>query len=713
MHEVLLDERLTAVRKVIAAHADPTVLDRPLATWVRPHDRHLPRAFLGRPLRDILALSFDQIAATPGVGLGRIGKLLDVLERVVARAEEVQSADPQFVAGWTAALALIDGPVTGEVTEEMWMGWCHTVRAHRLEQEPLGRFAARLSDLPKGVWTAPLSVYTARPLYAVRELPAHGPLRVRVVLDVFAGIAHTLAGCGTKAPLAVRLLHPTVRDLIGWAEGVLRSDTVRDVRGVRDGFVTPLLALLEADLGKGAAAVVRRRAGVDGPRETLHAIALDLGLTRERVRQIEAKAGEAMRVRWPDGRYLLDTVYTHLRAADGGGPHLDLLHSVLDACFAVELVCGRPRAEVLAAWEWAGQGKRTPMDEAGVRGWAAEQFPDLPAEVVCRWLEDEGMRHSVAGDPLYFSTDPLDRLLRHLLTHPDPMPVPTAGEFLGGDERSVRARLTHDPRFLEDDLRQVHAAERCGFARVDGRWLLRLAPFAGVSRRAKTVGVGELVHLIVGGLTHSGVCDATVWGVHRFTGDLLRRVHGVALPAVLTPFVFAAVLVAHSNGLVHHMPRRRLRWESADGSVPVRGKRGWVDRVATDAGVPLTLDELDAALRGRFQDYERYVLQQLLVKDDDDGDGDTGYGYRLVPGVNNRVPALLLPAGWEYDPARMNVSAGVRRAATDIVGWSKKSPFPKQHLQRVPWMIHLCDHLAGGRMRWRETPARRRNKAPK
>lgn len=701
MHESLLDVRLAAVKQFISTHTDPTILDRPLTAWVKPSDRHLPQAFLGRSLREVLTLTFDQIAETPGVGPGRITKLLDVLERVGRATGESTMLNPQFVAGWTAALALTSDPVAEDMTDETWEGWRQTIRAHRLEHEPLGRYAARLSDLPKGVWATPLREYTDRPLSEIREMPAHGPARVQAILDVFAGVTRTLAGCAADSPLAIRPLPPPVRDLILWAEEVLRSNTVPDVVAIRGGFLTPLFALLEADLGSDVTAVVRRRVGGDGPAETLNAVAADLGLTRERVRQIAAKAGEVMAVRWPEGRYLLDNVYAHLQASPGCGPQLDLMHTILDTCFAVELTRGGSRGEVLAAWERAGRAKRTPMGEAGVRGWAAEQFPDLPADIVRRWLEEEGLRHpDAAGDPLFLSNDPLDRLLLHLYTRTDPVPVSALGEFLDGDERGVRVRLSRDPRFVEDEHKQVLAAERCGFSRTNGRWLLQLASLPGVDRRAEAVGVVELVHLVVGGLTQAGVCDATVWGVHRFTGDLLRRVYGAASPTAVTPFVLATALVAHSDGLVSHMRRRRLRWDTADGSVPVRGKRGWVDHVAVTVGVPLTLDELAAALRERFQDYEYYVFQQLLVEDDDDG--ETGYGFRLISGVPNRVPTVLLPDGWEYDPTGANVSDGVRRAATDIVGWSEKAPFPKQHLRRIPWMVELCNLLAEGRMRWRE-----------
>jgi len=199
------------------------------------------------------------------------------------------------------------------------------------------------------------------------------------------------------------------------------------------------------------------------------------------------------------------------------------------------------------------------------------------------------------------------------------------------------------------------------------------------------------------------VCDATVWGVHRHAGAALRAVYGAALTAAVTPFVLGATLVRHSDGRVRTMRRRRLRWDAADGSVPVRGKRGWVDFVVERGGVPLTTDELDRGLRAYFQDYEGYVLRMLDA--DDDEDGGRAHRYRIVHGASGRLPVLVLPGDWELDAACGNVSEGVRALAARVVAASARAPYPKAHLRRLPWMVRLCEHVAGGPVRWADEPA--------
>ena len=101
------------------------------------------------------------------------------------------------------------------------------------------------------------------------------------------------------------------------------------------------------------------------------------------------------------------------------------------------------------------------MSEAGVRTWASEAFPDLPSDVIRRWLEEEGLRHvEPGGDVLFFSNDPLDRLLRHFHAHPEPVRVEELQNFIDGDDRNIRIRVDRDPRFIEDEFKRVLPAKR-------------------------------------------------------------------------------------------------------------------------------------------------------------------------------------------------------------------------------------------------------------
>lgn len=679
--------------------SDATALARPFESWVLATDSHLPQSYLRRSLSEILSSRYEQLVREPGVGAGKIERVLDVLERCAAELNPdrhpIRESPPSDSGGRQTTVE--------NITETEWRKWCDRIRLHRLERDNLGRYAGCLNDLPQGLWTVPLGEYANRSLHAIRALPNHGPVRVSDVLKVFARIFESIRENPVEGFLSVRLFAPQIRDVVLWAEGILRSGGIPDEASIRAGFLTPIFALLEEDLGRDKAAMLRRRMGLDGPVETLEQIAIGAGVTRERIRQIAAKAASAIEVRWPEGRYLLDGVYTLFKSSPDADGQIDLLRGVFDACFSIDVVRESSRSDVLAAWDRAGRAKLTPMTRSAVRSWAGGEFPAIPANAVLNGLEEHGLRRDGPdGEDLYYTNDPLDKLLLHLISIADPMPLAELTGFLEGDERNAKMRLERDPRFVEDEFKRVTPAERCGFRRVDGRWTLRLEPAGVTAPRDESIAVIALIHLIVGGLTHAGICDATVWGVHRFAGDQLAKLFGAKLPAALTPFVLARMFVVHSDGLVRPMRRRRLRWDAPRGSIRPRGKCGWVDHVATTAGVPLTFDELDAALRVHFQDYEWYVLKQLDQLDDEEG--ETEFGYQYLQGVSNAVPGMLIPAGWEFDSSLVNVSAGVRLAVAKLVRMSKRAPVPKGYLRRIPWMIRLCEVVAPATMRWSEEP---------
>ena len=369
------------------------MLERPISSWVISTDRHLPQAFLGRPLREVLTLTFAELAGTPGIGSRRIEKLIDVLERTRQQPGTANATvDRQHPVASNDAPPAIGTTTPEDLSEPAWHSWCLTISAHRMECEPLGRFARSLSDLPYGLWSVPLREYANKSLLELRSMPGYGQGRVGQVIDVFARIAQTIDASQNNAPLAVRLVAPPVRDAVLWAEAVLRNGSVPEVQAIHEGFLAPLFAQLESDVGPETAAMVRRRIGVDGPAETLEEVASDVGLTRERVRQITAKAAQIFRIRWPEGRFLLDNVYAQFQASTGAEAQLEIMHSVLDACFSLEVTRGGSRSDVLASWDRAGRAKRTPMSEAALRSWASEEFPDLPSDVIRRWLEEDGMR---------------------------------------------------------------------------------------------------------------------------------------------------------------------------------------------------------------------------------------------------------------------------------------------------------------------------------
>ena len=671
---------------------DPALLRRPFGSWVSTADSHLPQSFLHRPLGEILAAPFAELARVPGVGVRRIEKVLGVLER--AHREALAEKEP---AATPASSSRVPPPapfLTESLGAVEWRNWCGLLRAHRMEHDALGQYAGSLSDLPQGVWASPLNEYCDLTLFELRYKLA--PKAFEQILALIAEIVRALRESPPDLPFATRFTPVPIRDASAWIRAVLRYEAIPGTASIRAGFLEPLLTLFGNDLGADAVAMLRRRIGVDGPPETLERIAIDAGLTRERVRQITARAFEVLRIRWPEGRVLVGEAYGLFRAATGVAEQLALFRAVIEAMFDPGDTLGATLDAVLARWDRAGRNKRTPMDEPTVRAWATEEFSEMPATTIGGWLDAAGMRHTDAnGEVLYFSRDPLDELLIHARARPGPLPIGEVTAFLGGDERSARGRIERDLRFIEDESRGIQPAERYSFRRRERRWFLRLDSLGGGGSTVE-IAVSDFIHLVVGGMLRIGIADATVWGVHRCARALVEAATGAALAPALTPFILAGVLVGHSEGLVRIMRKRRLRWERAGGTLPARGKMGWIDHLATAAGVAMTLDELDAVLREHYQDYEPWVLKQLHLADEDEG--ESAHGFCYLPGTSKWVPGMILPSGWHFDPAAPNISDGVKQTVARIVDASARAPIAKELLRRIPWMIPLCE--AHGPMRW-------------
>src|SRR5262252_5821821 len=79
--DVKLATNYETLRATLLSEPYANRLSRPLAFWALPSDRRLPTALLGRTLRDLLNHSFDQLAATAGIGRRKLETLIKLLVR--------------------------------------------------------------------------------------------------------------------------------------------------------------------------------------------------------------------------------------------------------------------------------------------------------------------------------------------------------------------------------------------------------------------------------------------------------------------------------------------------------------------------------------------------------------------------------------------------------------------------------------------------------
>jgi hypothetical protein len=309
----------------------------------------LPLAFLGRSLRDLLAVSFDELAATPGIGHKKISSLLKLLSRasknqIPADASLPLDTLPERKLSGRAARSRADfNPDL--VSEPLWEQWRETVRRHRLQSEKLGRLATSLHALPTVIWDTPLSAYLDYSVAEMRQLKTHGEKRVRVVLEVFHSI-HAVLGQATLAShLTLRLGPKFVIPLEQWLFACLEMPSGPSNEAVRESLAKPLIEQVYIDCGESIGRLAEGRLGLHGAAQSVKAQSKRMGITRARIYQLLEQCQEAMHLRWPNGRLLLTSTLEKVQSLDPVPGGLGLLEAVADLFFPDDAELSRRKRE--------------------------------------------------------------------------------------------------------------------------------------------------------------------------------------------------------------------------------------------------------------------------------------------------------------------------------------------------------------------------------
>jgi hypothetical protein len=313
-------------------------LTKPLAFWVLPGDRRLPLAFLGKSLRDLLAVRFAELAATPGVGQKKMASLVMLLHRAATQSP----AENQFYADATVD-AGTSRPENADpnafnpslVSELIWTQWKDTVRLHGIGNEKLGRLAPSLQSLPTVIWESPLGFYLDKSLGEIRELKTHGEKRVLAVLEVFHSV-HRMLGAVASTGLAIRLSPRHIADVEDWmAEARTRESPPRQEEIV-ERLCEPLLRQLEVDVGTTVGSLARARLGVGAPQRSVREQSREMGVTRARVYQLLEDCHRTMSVRWPEGKRLLDEFAQRMDQIYSSAESANLLGSLRELLFPLK-----------------------------------------------------------------------------------------------------------------------------------------------------------------------------------------------------------------------------------------------------------------------------------------------------------------------------------------------------------------------------------------
>jgi hypothetical protein len=297
--------------------------DLPLAYWAVPKDRRLPRALLGYPLRRIVQTPFGKLRATPGIGVKKLATLIELLERALASSRN--NGPPPAPMPVSPAPPAADPQGEGEfdpaaVSESQGGQWCEAVKRHGLDDEPLGRFALTLRELPGVLWRTPLSDYAGVTLEELRDRKTHGEKRVRAIIEVFAAV-QSLLGEQPLTHLSVRIVPGFAAPLEAWLLEVAGLEVFPSAGEVQEAFIDPLIQQLRHDAGQTVSQLAADRLLTTAGEFNVRAAASQLGLTRARVYQLLAEASGVMSVRWPEGASLVHGLREKVRrtgAASGG-----------------------------------------------------------------------------------------------------------------------------------------------------------------------------------------------------------------------------------------------------------------------------------------------------------------------------------------------------------------------------------------------------------
>lgn len=303
------------VRKTLKEKFDDR-LDKPLAYWAIPTDRRLPLAFMGHTLRELLDTSFDDLFATAGIGQKKIRTFLVLLNRAARvkplaaladNADEIEDHAEKDAEEHTG----IAPPHL--VSEALWVRWRDTVRLHGLEQEPLGRFAASLVDMPHVIWYRPLGDYTDLTLDELRSLRTHGEKRVHAILEVFGNLRQILVHLDPENALAVRIVPRFLIPIEDWLLRWIANVGIPGKEDIQESLIAPLLKQVRVDAGPEIHRLAEGR--LEYQASSVRRAAARMGLTRARIYQLLSEVSEVVHLRWPAGPGLVALLRGKLESA--------------------------------------------------------------------------------------------------------------------------------------------------------------------------------------------------------------------------------------------------------------------------------------------------------------------------------------------------------------------------------------------------------------
>lgn len=319
----------TSARDGLLRSLAPDELTQPVIEWVTPSDLRFPRVLHHRSLASVLTLPAYDLVSLPGMSIARAKAVLKLLQAIPLRRSRDHLYSIPATAKAAGSLLHLPAPAAGG---QWWNDACQVVIRHGLEREPLGKFCESLADLPEFLWEKPLGTYSRMMFSELKHERRVGTRRLRTITQVFQTLYSLLWATPPHPFLALHFIHAEVGEVERWVGSALRSDGMPEVGDLREKLIEPLLAQIGKDGGDDLKLLAFARVI---HAKTLGELASGVGLTRERIRQRLRKVGRIMRVRWPEGRVLLDDLLDKASATPSTSAQAALLHNAFHLFYPI------------------------------------------------------------------------------------------------------------------------------------------------------------------------------------------------------------------------------------------------------------------------------------------------------------------------------------------------------------------------------------------
>jgi hypothetical protein len=343
---------------------EPAVRARRPAHYVRPTDRFLPVSLLRWTIEQIIATPFDELRASPGVGLVKIRNLAGLLRRVAASSTAAadsprEPAETALPAPAVSPAATSSLPASvDDLNEIEWRRWCSRIALHGLENELIGRLVHRLDDLSRSIWHTPLGRYCELTLEQLHGLKTYGERRTRVITATFRDLNQSLLASEASPGLTTTLGPELIAAADGWAVDVILGRSRFETHCYLARVVAPVLVQIRHDVGDVTYGVLLERfaarlpglTGLCAPARRPGEIPFSERYSTSRLHQYRQDAAAIVAVRWPRGadlcRALLEKSF--------GEPGLDFRREIAEITTTLFPTLRHGRSERLPSIETPG-----------------------------------------------------------------------------------------------------------------------------------------------------------------------------------------------------------------------------------------------------------------------------------------------------------------------------------------------------------------------